>query len=123
MPRRYPLSALYEARKLAKEKAESLVSELAETCARAEKYEAALRERHASARRGIIAEAGLSYIGLGVQPPDQSWGRLLNEAQTLVAAAPHLVIFPGLAILLAVLGFNLLGEGLHAAFDPCAGKA
>jgi peptide/nickel transport system permease protein len=72
---------------------------------------------------GIIAEAGLSYIGLGVQPPDQSWGRLLNEAQTLVAAAPHLVIFPGLAILLAVLGFNLLGEGLHAAFDPCAGKA
>ena len=57
MPRRYPLSALYEARKLAKEKAESLVSELAETCARAEKYEAALRERHASARRGIIAEA------------------------------------------------------------------
>ena len=72
---------------------------------------------------GIIAEAGLSYIGLGVQPPDQSWGRLLNEAQTLVAAAPHLVIFPGLAILLAVLGFNLLGEGLHAAFDPRAGKA
>jgi len=47
----------------------------------------------------------------------------LNEAQTLVATAPHLVIFPGLAILLAVLGFNLLGEGLHAAFDPRAGKA
>jgi peptide/nickel transport system permease protein len=67
---------------------------------------------------GIIAEAGLSYIGLGVQPPDQSWGRLLNEAQTLIGLAPHLVIFPGLAILLAVLGFNLLGEGLHAAFDP-----
>lgn len=71
---------------------------------------------------GIIAEAGLSYIGLGVQPPDQSWGRLLNEAQTLVATAPHLVIFPGLAILLAVLGFNLLGEGLHAAFDPRSGR-
>lgn len=67
---------------------------------------------------GIIAEAGLSYIGLGVQPPEQSWGRLLNEAQTLIAIAPHLVIFPGLAVLLAVLGFNLLGEGLHAAFDP-----
>jgi peptide/nickel transport system permease protein len=67
---------------------------------------------------GIIAEAGLSYIGLGVQPPDQSWGRLLNEAQTLIAAAPHLVVFPGLAILVAVLGFNLVGEGLHAAFDP-----
>jgi peptide/nickel transport system permease protein len=66
---------------------------------------------------GIIAEAGLSYIGLGVQPPDQSWGRLLNEAQTLIAVAPQLVIFPGLAILLAVLGFNLLGEGLYAAFD------
>ncbi len=66
---------------------------------------------------GIIAEAGLSYIGLGVQPPDQSWGRLLNEAQTLIGLAPHLAIFPGLAILLAVLGFNLLGEGLHAAFD------
>jgi peptide/nickel transport system permease protein len=67
---------------------------------------------------GIIAEAGLSYIGLGVQPPDQSWGRLLNEAQTLVGVAPHLVIFPGVAILVAVLGFNLLGEGLHALFDP-----
>jgi peptide/nickel transport system permease protein len=67
---------------------------------------------------GIIAEAGLSYIGLGVQPPDQSWGRLLNEAQTLIAAAPHLVVFPGLAILIAVLGFNLLGDGLHAVFDP-----
>ncbi|HEY0282137.1 MAG TPA: ABC transporter permease [Rhizomicrobium sp.] len=67
---------------------------------------------------GVIAEAGLSYIGLGVQPPDQSWGRMLNEAQTLIALAPHLVVFPGLAILLAVLGFNLLGEGLHAAFDP-----
>lgn len=66
----------------------------------------------------IIAEAGLSYIGLGVQPPEPSWGRLLAEAQTLIETAPYLAVLPGLAIALAVLGFNLLGEGLSERFAP-----
>lgn len=58
---------------------------------------------------GIIAEAGLSYVGLGAQPPTPSWGRMLSEAQTLTAIAPSLAWFPGLAIALFVLGLNLLG--------------
>lgn len=58
----------------------------------------------------IIAEAGLSYVGLGVQPPTPSWGRLLDSAQTMMAQAPWLAVFPGLAILLTVLGFTLLGD-------------
>lgn len=62
---------------------------------------------------GIIAEAGLSYVGLGAQPPTASWGRMLNDAQTLTALAPYLAIVPGLAVLLFVLGLNLLGEGLR----------
>ena len=62
---------------------------------------------------GIIAEAGLSYVGLGAQPPTASWGRMLNDAQTLTAMAPSLAIIPGLAVLLFVLGLNLLGEGLR----------
>lgn len=62
---------------------------------------------------GIITEAGLAYVGLGAQPPTPSWGRMLNEAQTLTALAPYLAIFPGLAVLLFVLGLNLLGEGLR----------
>ena len=69
----------------------------------------------------VIAEAGLSYIGLGVQPPNPSLGRMLNEAQTLIGIAPHLAFFPGLVILLAVLGFNLLGTGLRTVSDPRAG--
>jgi peptide/nickel transport system permease protein len=67
---------------------------------------------------GILAEAGLSYVGLGVQPPTPSWGRMLAEAQTLVALAPHLAIVPGLAIVFTVLGLNLLGDGLRDALDP-----
>ena len=55
---------------------------------------------------GILAEAGLSYVGLGTQPPMPSWGRMLNEAQTMMAFAPHLAIVPGLAIILSVLGLN-----------------
>ncbi|PZU57182.1 MAG: peptide ABC transporter permease [Sphingobium sp.] len=65
----------------------------------------------------LIAEAGLSYVGLGVQPPVPSWGRMLAEAQTLAGTAPRLAILPGLAILLAVLGFTLLGDGLRDRLD------
>ena len=66
----------------------------------------------------IIAEAGLSYLGLGTQPPHASWGRMLNEAQTFMSQAPWMAIFPGLAIAWAVLGFNLLGDGLRDTLDP-----
>jgi peptide/nickel transport system permease protein len=62
---------------------------------------------------GVIAEAGLSYVGLGTQPPTPSWGRMLNEAQTLTALAPSLALFPGCAMVLFVLGLNLLGDGLR----------
>ena len=67
---------------------------------------------------GILAEAGLSYVGLGTQPPTPSWGRMLAESQTLVTIAPHLAIFPGMAIVLTVLGLNLLGDGLRDWLDP-----
>lgn len=66
----------------------------------------------------ILAEAGLSYLGLGTQPPHASWGRMLNEAQTYMSFAPWLAIFPGVAIAWAVLGFNLLGDGLRDTLDP-----
>jgi peptide/nickel transport system permease protein len=66
----------------------------------------------------ILAEAGLSYLGLGTQPPHASWGRMLNEAQTLMSLAPWMAIFPGIAIAWAVLGFNLLGDGLRDTLDP-----
>jgi peptide/nickel transport system permease protein len=66
----------------------------------------------------ILAEAGLSYLGLGTQPPHPSWGRMLNEAQTFMDQNPWMAIFPGLAIAWAVLGFNLLGDGLRDTLDP-----
>ena len=66
----------------------------------------------------ILAEAGLSYLGLGTQPPTASWGRMLNEAQTYMSRAPWMAVFPGLAIAWAVLGFNLLGDGLRDTLDP-----
>ena len=66
----------------------------------------------------ILAEAALSYLGLGTQPPQPSWGRMLNEAQTLMFNAPQLAIFPGVAIALSVLGLNLLGDGLRDLLDP-----
>ena len=67
---------------------------------------------------GILAEAGLSYVGLGAQPPTPSWGRMLAEAQTMITLAPHVAILPGLAIVLTVLGLNLLGDGLRDHLDP-----
>lgn len=67
---------------------------------------------------GILAEAGLSYVGLGAQPPTASWGRMLAEAQTMIALAPHVALAPGLAIVATVLGLNLLGDGLRDALDP-----
>lgn len=67
---------------------------------------------------GVIAEAGLSYVGLGAQPPAASWGKMLADAQTLVAIAPLQAIFPGLAIVITVLGLNLLGDGLRDRLDP-----
>jgi peptide/nickel transport system permease protein len=66
----------------------------------------------------ILAEAALSYLGLGTQPPQPSWGRMLSEAQTLLFQAPLLGVWPGLAIAFAVLGLNLLGDGLRDLFDP-----
>ncbi len=66
----------------------------------------------------IVADAGLSYVGLGTQPPQPSWGRMLNDAQTFIWRAPLLAVFPGLAITLAVLGLNLLGDGLQDLLDP-----
>ncbi len=66
----------------------------------------------------ILAEAALSYLGLGTQPPQPSWGRMLAEAQTLLFQAPQLAVFPGVAIVLAVLGLNLLGDGLRDLMDP-----
>jgi peptide/nickel transport system permease protein len=66
----------------------------------------------------ILAEAALSYLGLGTQPPRPSWGRMLNEAQTLMFQAPLLAVYPGVAIVLSVLGLNLLGDGLRDLLDP-----
>jgi peptide/nickel transport system permease protein len=72
---------------------------------------------------GLLAETSLAYVGLGTQPPQPSWGRMLADAQTLTALAPTLALFPGLAVALAVLGFNLLGDGLRERLDPRTGPA
>lgn len=66
----------------------------------------------------ILSEAGLSFLGLGVQPPTPSWGIMLAEGRTLIVHCPWICVFPGLAILMTVLGFNLLGDGLRDALDP-----
>ena len=71
----------------------------------------------------ILAEAALSYLGLGTQPPQPSWGRMLNEAQTLMFKAPLLAIYPGMAIALSVLGLNLMGDGLRDLLDPRLARA
>lgn len=67
---------------------------------------------------GILAEASLSYVGLGAQPPMPSWGRMLFEAQTRMAQAPWMAIFPGMAIVITVLALNLLGDGVADILDP-----
>lgn len=67
---------------------------------------------------GVIAEAGLSYVGLGAQPPTPSWGRMLADSQTMIGFAPWLALFPGAAIFLTVLGLNLFGDGLRDYLDP-----
>lgn len=66
----------------------------------------------------ILIEAALAFLGVGAQPPTASWGRLLQESQPLLEAAPTLMFFPGVAIMITVLGFNLLGDGLRTILDP-----
>lgn len=66
----------------------------------------------------ILAEAALSYLGLGAQPPQASWGRMLSDAQNWMYVAPRLAVFPGLAVAISVLGLNLVGDGLRDALDP-----
>lgn len=70
----------------------------------------------------ILVEATLSFIGVGAQPPIASWGRILRDAQPLIDVAPALMLYPGLAIVIAVLGFNLLGDGLRTWLDPKQGN-
>src|SRR6185312_15098989 len=71
-----------------------------------------------SAAFAILAEAALSFLGLGVRPPTASWGSMLRSGYQYLNAAPWLALYPGLAIFLIVLGFNLLGDGLRQALDP-----
>ncbi|NNG05749.1 MAG: ABC transporter permease [Inquilinus sp.] len=66
----------------------------------------------------IIAEASLSFLGLGQQPPDPSWGSMLNTAKNFIVQAPWMAVWPGLAIFVIVFGFNILGDGLRDALDP-----
>ena len=70
-----------------------------------------------SVGRAILTEAALSFLGMGVQPPDPSWGLMLSEARAFMFTAPWLMIFPGIAILTTVLAFVLLGDGLRDALD------
>jgi peptide/nickel transport system permease protein len=70
----------------------------------------------------ILNEASLSFLGLGVQPPTPSWGTMLNYGRGHLLDAPHLTIFPGVAIAILVLGFNFLGDGLRDAVDPAAAR-
>ena len=66
----------------------------------------------------ILAAAGLSYIGLGVQPPTPEWGAMLSAGKSVITRYPHLCVFPGLCIMVVVLCFNMLGDGLRDAMDP-----
>ncbi|MEO5739443.1 MAG: ABC transporter permease subunit, partial [Vicinamibacterales bacterium] len=66
----------------------------------------------------ILAFAGLGFLGLGVQPPAPEWGTMVNDGRSYIMSAPQLMIYPGLAISLVVIGFNLLGDGLRDILDP-----
>ena len=66
----------------------------------------------------ILAESGISFVGVGVQPPDASWGNILSDATSLLREAPWMVIIPSVAILLSVLSLNLIGDGLREVLDP-----
>jgi peptide/nickel transport system permease protein len=66
----------------------------------------------------VLSEASLSFLGLGVQPPTPSWGGMLNDARSYLRVAPHMLIFPGLAVMLTVLAFNFIGDGLREWLDP-----
>ena len=68
--------------------------------------------------RVIVSAAGLSFLGLGIEPPQPEWGAMLSEGKEYLRYSPYLVTFPGVAIMLAVLSFNLLGDGLSDALDP-----
>jgi len=70
----------------------------------------------------ILNEAALSFLGLGVQPPTPSWGTMLNYGRQHLLDAPHLTVFPGIAIAVLVLGFNFLGDGLRDALDPASSR-
>ena len=76
------------------------------------------RDRHLGMGGAILAEAALSFLGLGIRPPFPSWGSMLSEARDQIRAAPWLSVFPGLAIFFTVLGLNLLGDGLRDILDP-----
>jgi peptide/nickel transport system permease protein len=71
----------------------------------------------------VLSAASLSYLGLGAQPPTPEWGAMISEGQQHLRNAPHVVTFPGLAILALVLGFSLLGDALHDALDPILSHA
>ena len=66
----------------------------------------------------ILDAAALSFLGLGAQPPTPEWGQILSESRNYLFTSPHLVFFPGIAIMITVLGFNLLGDGMRDALDP-----
>lgn len=71
-----------------------------------------------SMANATLVEAALSFLGLGAQPPTPSWGLMVSSGRAFLRVAPHIATVPGLAIMIAVLGFNLLGDGLRDALDP-----
>ncbi|MEO5902603.1 MAG: ABC transporter permease subunit, partial [Gemmatimonadaceae bacterium] len=71
----------------------------------------------------ILAVAGLGFLGIGVQSPTPEWGTMVNDGRSYIMSAPQLMIYPGLAISLAVIGFNLLGDGLRDILDPRTPRA
>ena len=71
----------------------------------------------------ILFEAGLSFLGLGIQPPMASWGNMLNNAQELISRAPELAFYPGFLIFITVIAVNFLGDGLRDALDPHSSKS